>query len=532
MSRVSITLMLCFFTVCLVSGTGVQVGAEISAQQLLKQAQSQSDSDKKIQLLDLALSQQNVRNELLSHIFYERGSAHKNLGECFRAIEDFDSSMAHSRRPSNALLEKAHCLIMLDQLDEAKRMVDMFLNTRSGSGQVYVLKGIIFEKQGFLSKAEDEYTRALAFEPNNLSALDLRAKVFLRSGKPRKALEDLDKLALHYKNNFDVIVNRARTQAKLNHFAEALLDYNRAETIDPNSKVIPKEKVDLFFKANQPMKALEAVTAFLIKNPEDFEALVLQAKARVLLHQREIAEKILRAAMLKNPAYAPIHLHQAVIYGRDGDYDRALESLNKAIELDPSLVEAYQQRAAIFDELQDNIRALSDFTTALELDPSDGETYVQRAAVYMKRRLYDAAAADYGKALELMPGDPKILLNRAVAFLNKNEPHSALVDLNVLVQSGTTSSKTYSLRGVAQFALGAFKQAREDFDDAVAMNPRDPAALNNRGFFFLKQHNFQNALADFRRALELAPSYHRAVQNIGFTLDKIEMDKELGLTAR
>ena len=273
--------------------------ADQTAANFLKQVREEPDPAKRIELLDLALKDSSLKGDALGSVFFERAMAYKAMNDCFRAIEDFDSSLAHSRKAPPALLEKAHCLILVDQLDEAFRVLETVLLTAPATARAYVLKGMIYEKEGFLSKAEDEYTRALDHDSESFSALDMRARLLLREGKPRKALDDMNALSRLAPKDPDVFMTRARIHVKLKDSGAALADYARVESLTPGDDRVLKEKVPVFFEMDQPEKALTALTTYGTKHPDDVEVLVLEARAHILLKAYQKAEQILKRARRK-----------------------------------------------------------------------------------------------------------------------------------------------------------------------------------------------------------------------------------------
>ena len=60
-----------------------------------------------------------------------------------------------------------------------------------------------------------------------------------------------------------------------------------------------------------------------------------------------------------------------------------------------------------------------------------------------------------------------------------------------------------------------FDQAIADYDHAIKMNPKDPAAFFNRGNVYQAQQQFDKAIADFSQAIKLYPEDHRAFLNRG-----------------
>ena len=76
---------------------------------ILEQTRSERDPVRRIELLDVVLRNQSLHGRTLSSFFFERAIAYKEINDCFRAIEDFDSALAHSRSAFSALIEKSEC---------------------------------------------------------------------------------------------------------------------------------------------------------------------------------------------------------------------------------------------------------------------------------------------------------------------------------------------------------------------------------------------------------------------------------------
>ena len=489
---------------------------------LLKQARAEKDPALRIRLLDDALKMGTTRKDILATIYFERGMAHKEMKDCYRAIEDFSLSSAQSSGRIQPLLEKAHCLILVDQLDEAARALDRAILIDPTRSQIYVLKGMLYEKDAQLSRAADEYTRALHYEPGSHVALDLRAQVLSKQGKPKEALEDLKALNRMDPDRPDVLANRARVYMKLKEYGKALEDYERTETLTQGDAAILKEKVQLFFNTDRPALALNTLSRYLAAKPDDMDAVGLQARAHILMGKYDEADKILERVTAKNPSFAHGHLYSGMVAMRRKQWDKALADLNLAINLAPSLVEAYKERAKAFIALGEPVRAASDLTTAAELDPSDGEIFAMRALTLMNRMLYDAAINDFTRALECTPGDPRVLYDRAVAYAYKDEWLSALTDLDTLLAKDPAKARALSLRGVAHFNRGDFPKARADLDRATTHGASDPVVWNNRGFFRYKMGDHKGAVQDFNRALQLDRDYAEARYNLGLVLRKQE----------
>lgn len=85
------------------------------------------------------------------------------------------------------------------------------------------------------------------------------------------------------------------------------------------------------------------------------------------------------------------------------DYEKALYSLDKAIELNPEnrvKATAYFSKGNAYIDLQSYIKAINSFDIAIELDPEDARSYFCRAFAYLYNKQEDKAIEDYHIAID------------------------------------------------------------------------------------------------------------------------------------
>ncbi|MFH0959803.1 MAG: tetratricopeptide repeat protein, partial [Pseudomonadota bacterium] len=470
----------------------------------------------KIQLLDELLQEHGLTKQKLASLYFQRALAFKESKDYFRALEDLDTAMGLSKRFSDILLEKSECLLMVDQLDQASLALEHFLLTRPGNARAYTLKGMIYEGAGAYLKAHDEYTRALVHDPVYFPALASRANVFLKEGKPRKAIEDLDVLIKLNPERPESFILRAGVHSKMRDYLAALADFTKAETLRPDDERLRRERVALYLKINKPQQALELLSTSQ-QTAEDADALLLLARAQILSKNWKNAVGILGEIDSKWPNNAEGKLLRGYLYNLTGRLDDSLGSLNTAIQLDSKLVEAYRERAKVLIQLKEYVRAVNDLTVACEIDPADGEIYTLRGEAQYRRRMYNAAEADFGRALETLTDDPRVLYDKALVHLRKGDFQKAFEELDKVLKLSPDETRFLSMRGVARFFLGDLEMAIQDLERSVLLAPTNPLVLNNRGFFYLKVGNFSAARADFEAALKFSPSFVDAGQNLRLT---------------
>ena len=87
----------------------------------------------------------------------------------------------------------------------------------------------------------------------------------------------------------------------------------------------------------------------------------------------------------------------------DGEYGRALEKYDEALDEAPNHIHAMRGRARSLMQLGQSPQALAVFNTAISLQPDFGATYANRGILHDRSGRYEKAVADYTRALELDP---------------------------------------------------------------------------------------------------------------------------------
>jgi len=87
--------------------------------------------------------------------------------------------------------------------------------------------------------------------------------------------------------------------------------------------------------------------------------------------------------------------------GGEGQYDRAIACLDKAIKVESKFPEAYCNRETAYYEKGQYAEAIRDFDRAIELKPEFAEAYYNRAMVYYHQKQYSLAWDDVNRAQSL-----------------------------------------------------------------------------------------------------------------------------------
>lgn len=212
---------------------------------------------------------------------------------------------------------------------------------------------------------------------------------------------------------------------------------------------------------------------------------------------------------LNNPA------QQALDWMSEGNYDKAIEAFNRAIEKEPTNAELYCGRGVAWltrPDRPDFERAVSDFNKAIELKPDMAEAFLNRAAIRIGNEDYDGALSDCDQA-EKVDSCPELRAGvhvaRGAVFSAKQEPAKAILELDNALELNprlaATKSSAYSTRAVAYAKLQQFDKAMQDCEKAIQYDPR--SAYKARGLVKLLQGKESEAEEDFQKHRENMPGF-------------------------
>lgn len=103
-------------------------------------------------------------------------------------------------------------------------------------------------------------------------------------------------------------------------------------------------------------------------------------------------------AIDKDPQYALAYHYRGQLNLYIGNRGDAMEDLNRAIELDPEFEESYFIRASIFIGAGNDYDAMTDYNKIIELNPKNGRAYECRAYNKLNTQDNDGACADFKEA--------------------------------------------------------------------------------------------------------------------------------------
>ena len=133
-----------------------------------------------------------------------------------------------------------------------------------------------------------------------------------------------------------------------------------------------------------------------------------------------------RGALTKIPAASLISRAKGFI--EKNEFPVAIRYLTEAVKQSPRSVEAYLLRGEAFDKMGFPMKALQDLNRYVELRPHDPQGFIQRADTNNFNLDHKAAIEDYNRALRLVPNSRSAILGRGMAYVGLERYDLAIQD--------------------------------------------------------------------------------------------------------
>jgi len=235
--------------------------------------------------------------------------------------------------------------------------------------------------------AIDEYTRAIALNPDYVEAYNHRGIAYYNRGLGtndrahfERAVADFRKVVALNPGSQTAIFAQAAIYLFEEKFDQAIAELDKAIAANPNEAVAYVGRGFIFTreKKKDPARAIEDFSrAIALGGP--WTAMAHMNRGSVLLDTKKYAEAAADFSRVieLTPRNAKAYLGRGVCQAFQGQYGKALEDLNRSIELDAKSADAYNIRGLIYAEIK-NPRAIADFQKACDMGHVQGCSNWQR----------------------------------------------------------------------------------------------------------------------------------------------------------
>jgi tetratricopeptide (TPR) repeat protein len=299
---------------------------------------------------------------------------------------------------------------------------------------IYYFRGNAFLNMNLYNKAVDDYTESLKITPENFCtacAYNNRAAAYFElykldpahsESKLDASLADLIESRKHNAASAQVHFNVGLALFRKGDTDNAIVSYTEALKRDSGFMDAYYNRSDLFLIKKEYARAIDDYNVILRREPNNWYFLN----------------------------------HRGVAFARMGNYDLAINDLNRATLLNKDKSYINETNAGGLISKADFINDLSKYSSMIKSDPKNYDTYLKRAALYSRVADYDRAIADLNEAIRLKGDLAEAYHQRGIAHEGNENKSDAIADFSKFLEltqddAQRTDAKAHLLRlGVAK----------------------------------------------------------------------------------
>ncbi|MBQ4437550.1 zinc-ribbon domain-containing protein [bacterium] len=457
------------------------------------------------------------------------------ISDSTKAMEYYDMALKIDPKHAASIIGKTEIYVLLGQkekiyLELAKLDIKTLTNP-----QLLARVAKIYSNIGDKAKALEFYDLAIKSDPSYVEPYIAKAHILLVDFNKVKDLEQilvvLEKLG---KDRYPYHLIKAIIDHKNADYKSAAEHFKQADA--KNS--VGDERVYFFYgEFLKDLKKYAEASKMLARahkiNPGNYD--FMQSYVDSLEKERKWQMII---SMLEQKTFVEKRMYKSYVslansYFHVKSYEKALNAINKALELDSQRTSVYYLKAKILYTMERYPEAEKEIDTAVVLDMKNFDNYMLYARILSKRGDYKGAVEKIEAAEKIDPADQDLLLMKGVVYKNLDDYRSALKYFNRVtdnslkkdayleigesyLQLGNRSKAMDYLkkaeksgnRGAVKLLAGIYyesgdiNKAINYYKKVLAGNKKDVDSMSKLGYIYKERGDLPTALRYFQRCLK------------------------------
>ncbi|MBQ8167952.1 tetratricopeptide repeat protein [bacterium] len=290
---------------------------------------------------------------------------------------------------------------------------------------------------------------------------------------------------------------------------------------------VEKNKVDKKYpeiskmiEYNNYAQADSKIKTLLSSNPNDVDALALQAVSMAKQYKLAPAQEQLDKLLKEYPNNADLHYAQGLVYmmrqtSSDVDYIKQSKELTKnaikefveAVNLDNNHYEAYNAMGIATLKLGNKKDAQELFQVALQIKPDFAPAYDNIGSIAMMDNKLDTAEKFFKESLKYNSHNPTSMYHLGQVEAKRKNYSAALTWINHSLHINPNSSPALNLQGELYLRQGNQAAAINSFKKAVAVKPENSRPYINLAGVYEKRADSEFAMEQLKTAIVINPNY-------------------------
>lgn len=224
-----------------------------------------------------------------------------------------------------------------------------------------------------------------------------------------------------------------------------------------------------------------------------FKALFFSALKEKGLENYDKAISLFQECIKKKPHHAASYHEISLIQKKDGSFISALESAEKAAELEPENKWYLVQLAQMQKKSLQYENVLKSYEKLVKIDPKNLDFLINLSEAYMVNSQPNKAADVINDIENIVGKNDELILQKKSLYLQAGETEKAILEIEKLIESDPTNPKYLNILGQVYEEIGELEKAIEQYKKIVALNPNDGMSSLSLAQYY--KNNNQKGLA-------------------------------------
>jgi tetratricopeptide (TPR) repeat protein len=379
------------------------------------------------------------------------------------------------------------------QVDKALATYQRTVDKKSGrDGEGIDARNRIIEillAQKKIPEAEKRLAEVLNLEPENTDALFARAQLALNNNDANSAIADLRSILKNSPDSIPALLLMGGAQERIGASNLALDNYKKVIQVNPDSVVALGNAARLQLAQNQIEDAQKLLEHARKLAPDNLD--IARSLADVYSRKKMFKEALEICEQLQlNSKTAPAGFYLAgVVRLQSQEFPAAIDLFKKALDKEPRAIEPLQGLMTAYFVNKQSDQAETYLEKHVKEHPDQLHAQELLGALYRQVKKYPEAVQTLEGVLEKQPDRISTYRELAQVYTAKGEPGQIGALLARGLQKNPDNVDLLVLQAQDFQTTGKIKEALENYDKLVKLQPNSPVLKNNLAALLIDKFN-------------------------------------------
>jgi tetratricopeptide (TPR) repeat protein len=479
--------------------------------------------------------------------FYEQKNWQKTIILCQEIIQI---------NPNLAEVYKlwGNTLQQIGQHEQALKLYNQALQINPNFAEVYANIGSIYARQKNWQQALNYYQKAVNLNPKLAAVYRNIAKICQETGQNESAIQATYQASLiePEKTTPEEYYHIANYLLKQNQTDKAISCLRKAIEYNPDFLEAYQQLAEIAQKQGEWQQAsnyYQKITELQAKIFNKTVQTQLQESSKTVpsqvqdsipqLNLQQIQENLAKQTATSNLETGLATLQQTNspetwanlgnMYAQKQQWEYAISSYKKALEINPRLVGVYYNLAQVYEKIGQKEIAANCWYEAYKLDPKNvkPEDYYNLGNIFLQQRKLTEAFNCYRNAIQIKSDFSPAYHQLGLILIQQKKLTEAKKCFQQAIQQNPQDTRSYIYLGEVFNQLGFQDSSIQCCLQVLKIDPNNWQAYHNLGNLYLKQEEICDKAADsLRQAIKINPNFSWSHHNLGEACLKLNLYSE------